>query len=163
MSISSGACWSESLFFEFCFWDSITHLWSCVRDRRDLITVLRQSRIIHSCAQNGCGQCAGKPVYGRRNRPKCEHLIWTLNHNWCNKSPFNSWIVVYLYTDAFVKCNFILLVYSGRGGPHSQKRNMWDDDGQVSQWLLRAHENQLVNKNSSQVQLQVSPASHCGE
>lgn len=28
-------------------------------------------------AQNGCGHCARKPGYGRRNRPKCELLITT--------------------------------------------------------------------------------------
>lgn len=69
--------WCLLVCFEFCFWGTITYLWSPVRDRRDLVTVPRQSRIIHSCAQNGCGLCARKPGYGRMSRLTCEHLITT--------------------------------------------------------------------------------------
>ena len=118
MNISPGACQSGSQFFEFSFWGNLTHLWIPYWERRDLVTVPRQSGRIHACAQNGRGHHARKPGYRRRNRAACERLF---NPCWCNKSYFSSRILVYLYTEAFVKCNFILLMYSGKGKPHSQK------------------------------------------
>lgn len=56
----------------------------------------------------GTGQ--GSQGYGRRNSAECEFFF---SPNWRNES--------FLYTEAFVKCNLILLMYSGRKKPLSQK------------------------------------------
>lgn len=90
------------------------HLW-ILWEWTDLVAAPRQSGRVPACVQNGQGPCGNKPGCGRRNRVEHEYLF---NPNWCNKSYFSSRMLVYLYTEAFVKCNFIVLIYSGRGKPH---------------------------------------------
>lgn len=88
MNVSPGACWSGSLLFEYCFWGNLTHLWIPDWERRDLVTVPRQSGRIHACRLYGHGHHARKPGCGRRNRAECEC--------WRNKSSFSSRRLVYL-------------------------------------------------------------------